>query len=466
VVRTTVKAKVPTCPEGKVKVTVTTTAGTSNSKVFTVTAPPPPSRAVWYLAEGTNAWGFNTYINIENPNNETLTARLTYLDPNPGVAGNGVAGVRDVRLPPLSQTSVSSEVDIGEVDFSTSVECLQGKTIAVDRTMYWMGQGAPAPGYHSSIGTTAPSTTWYLPEGSSAWGFETWTLILNANNAVANVTLTYMTEAGPVPLKKTIPANSRATYSMFSDIGHADASIEVASDKPVVAERSMYRDSRREGSCSIGAARPAADFLLAEGATGYAPGFTTYVLVQNPQDVTNEVTLTFQTASGPVPGPTFKMLPNSRKTFRVNDNVPADTDVSTLVHGQHPVTAERAMYWDAGLGECFHASIGLAAPHMTFMCPDGQADANFQTWTLVANPNPASVTVRITYLPQGGGTPVTFTDEIPSASRRSYNMADKVSGRAAILVESQDGARPVAVERAMYGTDWDSGTDTVGAFAD
>jgi hypothetical protein len=334
--------------------------------------------------------------------------------------------------------------------------------------MFWSPVDPAIRGYHSSIGTDTLSKTWYLPEGSSNWGFETWTAVLNPNNTTANITLTYMTEgAGPKTLAKTIPPNSRATWNMATDIGAADASIKVASNLPVVAERSVYHNNRREGSCSIGAPAPASDFILSEGAVGYAAGFTTWVLVQNPANTENTVTLTYQTGSGAVAGPTFTMGPNSRKTVKVNDSLPPNTDVSTVVHGSKPIVAERAMYWDAGLGECFHASIGLSEPHMTFMCPDGQAGGGAQTWTLVSNPNPGAVTVRITYLPQNGGKTVSFTAEIPSDSRATFNMADKLkSGRAAILVESLDGARPVMVERAMYGQDWGSGTDTIGAFSD
>ena len=49
----------------------------------------------------------------------------------------------------------------------------------------------------------------------------------------------------------------------------------------------MYRDNRREGSCSIGANTPATDYFLAEGTTAW--GFTTYLLVQNPNPVANNV---------------------------------------------------------------------------------------------------------------------------------------------------------------------------------
>jgi hypothetical protein len=104
---------------------------------------------------------------------------------------------------------------------------------------------------------------------------------------------------------------------------------------------------------------------------------------------------------------------------------------------------------------------------MAFMLPDGQTSAGFETWTLVENPNPSSVTIRITYLPQGGGKSVSFTDEILKDSRRSYNMADKLpEGRASILVQSLDGARPVMVERSMYMNSRGAGTDTIGGYSD
>jgi hypothetical protein len=68
---------------------------------------------------------------------------------------------------------------------------------------------------------------------------------------------------------------------------------------------------------------------------------------------------------------------------------------------------------------------------------------------------------------QGVGQVQGFKDEIPANSRRSYNMADKVpSGRASIFVESQDGARPIMVERAMYMNSRGAGTDTIGGYSD
>ncbi len=422
--------------------------------------PPPPSNA-WYLAEGTNAWGFSTYITLENIEGTPVQAKLTYMDPTPSNAGGGILKTRTITLPALSQTTVSSMEDIGEVDFSTNVE--SSGQIAVDRTMFWNGVGETM-GYHSSIGTTTPSKSWFLPEGSAAWGFETWTLVLNPNPTDAKVTLTYMTANGPIAKEKAIPANCRATYNMKDDIGIADASIKVQSDIGVVAERSMYNQGRREGSCSIGATAPSTDFYLAEGAVGYGVGFKTYVLIQNPNDSANDVKLTYQTSGGAVLGPHFTMAPNSRKTVNIGEAMPANTDVSTVVTGTKPLVAERAMYWDNGTGPAFHASIGLASPQAVFMLPDGQTSGGFETWTLVENPNSAPAEVVIHYLPQGGGKTITFTDTIPASSRRSYSMADKIpSGRASIMVVSNSN---IIVERSMYKDNRGTGTGTVGAFSD
>ena len=44
-------------------------------------------------------------------------------------------------------------------------------------------------------------------------------------------------------------------------------------------------------------------------------------------------------------------------------------------------------------------------------------------------------------------------------------MADKIpSGRASIMVQSLDGARPIMVERSMYWNNRGAGTDTIGGY--
>jgi hypothetical protein len=439
---------------------------------FTVTATPPtpPTLATWYLAEGTSAWGFTTYVTIENPNNQPCTAAITY------DTSGGPVQAPDAYLPPMSQTTVNPQDVVPNRDFSTVVTCKEGLTIAVDRTMTWTGPGAPSEEAHSSVGVTSPQKTWYLAEGSSAWGFECWLLIQNPNPVDATCHVTYMIEGeGPKTIDHTVAANSRNTFDISKDVGAKDTSIKVESDVPVIPERAMYRNKRREGHDSIGTTAPARDFFLAEGTTAW--GFTTYVLVQNPENSPTDVTLTYMTPGGPRTQPVFTMPANSRRTVRVNDIKPANgypidvsnTDLSTQVHGSQPIIAERAMYWGAGtpLGEACHDSIGMDSPRTCFYLPDGQTSNGRETWTLVQNSNSNDVTVEISYLTPTGTGNVVFQDTIPAQSRKTYNMVDKgINGRAGVMVRSLDPAKKIMVERAMYWNNRGAGTDTIGGYSD
>jgi hypothetical protein len=227
----------------------------------------------------------------------------------------------------------------------------------------------------------------------------------------------------------------------------------------------MYRNNRREGHDSIGTTAPASDYYLAEGTSAW--GFTTYVLVQNPNNTPTDVTITYMTPGGPKVQPTFQMAANSRKTIRVNDIQGVNnTDLSTHVHGSQPIIAERAMYWKGGpdKGEACHDSIGMASPHKTFYLPDGETSQGHETWTLVQNPNNSDVTAEITYMTPNGQGNVTFTDTVPANSRKTYSMVDKgIGGRAAVQVKCSS---PIMVERAIYWNGRGAGTDTIGAFSD
>ena len=423
-----------------------------------VWASEPPGNS-WYLAEGSSAWGFSTYVTVQNPNPAAKSATVTYMTSGGEVSGG------TVNLPADSQTTINPAGTLGQADFSTMVTGNGTSGIAVDRTMYWTGPGAPSPEAHSSVGVRSPAWEWYLPEGSTAWGFETWLVMQNPGGAEATCQVTYMIEGeGPQTFAKTVPPNSRRSFSMAEDIGAKDASIKVASSVPVIAERAMYRNGRREGHGSTGTTVPANDYYLAEGTSAW--GFTTYLCIQNPSAEACDVEVTYMTPGGARPQPSRVVPGNSRTTIRVNDAMP-DTDFSTRVHGSLPIIAERAMYWDAGLGEACHDSIGLPAAHRVFYLPDGQTSDGRETWTCVQNSNPVQVEVEMTYMtPTGTGNRV-FTETIPANSRRTFNMAERLSNsRAAVRVECKTAGRKIMVERAMYWNSRGAGTGTIGGFSD
>jgi virginiamycin B lyase len=412
----------------------------------------------WYLAEGSTAWGFDTYISIQNPNASIVHAAITYM------TGSGPVDGGVIPLAPASQVTLFPRETLAARDFSTRVECVEAKSIAVDRTMIWTGTHSTQPEAHSSIGVTSPALTWFLPEGSSAWNFECWLLIQNPTGQTAHCNVTYMIEGeAPRSFPKTVGANQRQSFNMADDIGAKDASIRVTSDVPVIPERSMYRYDRREGHDSIGTTTPSPDYYLAEGTTAW--GFTTFVLVQNPNANPADVTVTYMTSDGPVVRPAFTMEPNSRRTIRVNDVLP-NKDFSTKVSGTMPIIAERAMYYTSD-GEVCHDSIGLPEAHKTFYLPDGNSFPGFETWTLVQNPNTTPVTIAITYMTPSGTGNQTRYDTIGAGSRKTYLMGDTLpNSRASIQVVCTSAGKKIMSERAMYWNHRNTATDTIGGFSD
>ncbi|MHB8896660.1 MAG: metallophosphoesterase family protein, partial [Candidatus Geothermincolia bacterium] len=123
------------------------------------------------------------------------------------------------------------------------------------------------------------SKTWYLTEGSTNGGMETWVLVQNPGNTDANVTYSYMTDKGskPGPTVK-LPAHSRQTIFVADSVpGTWDVSTKVSADQDVIAERAMYGNNRAWGTDSIGVTTPAEHWYLAEGCTN--GGLQTWVLI-------------------------------------------------------------------------------------------------------------------------------------------------------------------------------------------
>jgi hypothetical protein len=313
---------------------------------------------------------------------------------------------------------------------------------------------------HCSVGVPAPANKWYLPEGSSSWGFECWLLIQNPNPSQTNCTVKYMIEgASPVSVTKSIPPKSRKSFNIADDIGSHDASIEVSSELPVIPERAMYKNDRREGHDSVGTTTPSNDYFLAEGTTNW--GFTTFVLVQNPNEGPATVTVTYMTGSGPQAQEPFVMQGNSRHTIRVNDVLP-NADFSTQVHGSSPIIAERAMYWGVGskYGEACHDSIGVPKASNQWYLAEGSTNGGFETWISVQNPGSKDTIAQITYMTEAGAVPGPSLD-LKAHTRQTVNVANTVPNNWSVSTTVGAG-EPVIAERSVYWGDRMGGHNSIG----
>jgi hypothetical protein len=458
---------------------VVTPQGSSNSLVFTIRTPTPASHT-WYLAEGSTGsdgrGSFETWVLVQNPTGTSADVRITYM------TDLGKMDGPRINVPPGSRHSVNV-ADTVPGTWSVSTEVSSDQAVIAERSVYWNAAGCYRQAATGSIGVRSPAKTWYLAEGCTgedATGvFETWVLVQNPGDAAADVSLTYMTAAGPVagPVFLLEPGTRKSVDIAETLPNCWSVSTSVESSAPVVAERSMYLDTpqqyRQAATDSIGVTGGNASWYLAEGCTGVSEngGFETWVLVQNPLSETAGVRLTYMTAEGAVAGPSMTLAPMSRQSVNIADVLPGCWNVSTQVDSDRPVIAERAMYWSAPgcARQAATDSIGASSPATTWSLAEGSTGAgkqgSFETWVLVQNPGSYAATVRLTYM-TGGGPVSGPTLSVPANSRTTVDVSQTVPGAWDVSTQVTANA-PVIVERAMYwnapGVPRQAATDSVGA---
>jgi hypothetical protein len=146
---------------------------------------------------------------------------------------------------------------------------------------------------------------------------------------------------------------------------------------------------------------------------------------------------------------TYAVPAQSRKSVSASD-VPeiGQSPFGAVVAAPGGVVSERTMSWKAGSVGDAHTAKSLQAPSTQWFLAEGNAGF-FETFVLLANPNPSPVTANVSFLTDTGDViarsyvldahqrKTIFTNELPELTFRSF----------ATIVEA---AAPILVERAMY----------------
>ena len=408
--------------------------GATNRDWATGSMSMPAAGEDWYLAEGSTGPGFVTYVEIANPQGADATVNITFMTDGGGLF------VPPFVVPRHSRTTLNV-ADWADGLWGVSTWVRSSVPVVAERTMF----SSDRTWAHNATGVRSADTTWYLAEGSTGPGFETWILVQNPSSEDADVRLTYMTPSGPVPGPSVpVGANTRRTLNVADTVpGEYSVSTLVTSDRPVIAERAMYGSGRTWAHGCAGLSTTGTNWYLAEGCTG--PGFETWILVQNPTGEPVDVELLYLTGTGPVPGPSATLPPYSRRTFDVRETV-RTWDVSTRVVASRPVIVERAMYGENR--RWAHDSFGSTGAHTIRYLAEGETGSNTETWLTVQNPTTVTAHVSFYFMTNVGAGPVVTVD-VPPQSRRTFNAGDYIAfydfGVRAVST------RPVIIERSMYG---------------
>lgn len=189
------------------------------------------ARTSWHLAEGSTGGDFETWVLVQNPGGSDARVNVSFQTDSGPVTGPSFV------LPPGSRRTINI-ADVVPSTWSVATSVSADKGVVAERAMYW---NCRAEG-HDSVGAAMSARDWYIAEGSTGPGFETWVLVQNPGASVASVQLSFMTAEGDVEGPTlTVPALSRQSTDLSGFApGEWSVSTLVSSNVPVVCERAMY----------------------------------------------------------------------------------------------------------------------------------------------------------------------------------------------------------------------------------
>jgi hypothetical protein len=322
---------------------------------------------------------------------------------------------------------------------------------------------------------------WTFAEGFQGF-FDTYVLIANVSATPTTATLLFLRE-GEAPFITSVPVGAFSRKTVYAgdypDLVNRAFGIVVDAPVPVIAERSMYFASVPGkfwggGHVNTGTTTPSTTWFHAEGATGTF--FNTFVLLSNPFPGDANVTLQFLLQSGEVI--------ERRKTVRANERLtinPADegdprlqnASLSTVVTSDAPIVSERSMYWqgDASPFGEGHNSTGIVRTGLHWGLAEGRIGGPlaYDTYILLTNATTGPADVRVTFLREGGASPVVKTYTVPATTRFNIDVKTDVpelqNESFGALIEVTNGVT-IAVERSMYwdadGVFWSGGSNAPG----
>jgi len=397
----------------------------------------------WYFAEGYTGGDFDEWVLVQNPNPASANITVTFMLPD----GSNIQNHYTVNA--TSRFTIHVDDIVPHSAVSTKVESDQ--PVIAERAMYFTFNGKS--GGHNSVGAAATADTWYLAEGYTGGGFDTWALIQNPNAAPADVKVTFMRREGaPVERAYAVGANSRFTIRVDDILPDDEVSTKVEStnDVGIIVERAVYfnHNGKDGGHDSMGVTSPSQTWYLAEGYT--AGNCDEWILIQNPNPTTAEIGITYLTKGGEPQYYNYTVPADSRYTICV-DEIPgmSAVEVSAAIHSDQPVIAERAMYFDFNGRDGGHDAAGTTSLSKTWYLAEGYTGGDFDEWILIQNPNSSEAHLNITYFVKDGG-PVYCSYTVPANQRYSVHVDEAPNLGSAEVSARIESDQPVVAERAMY----------------
>lgn len=267
-------------------------------------AVPAPSTQ-WYFAEGTTMPGHDLFLLLSNPGTVAdAEVRVRYLFPR------GLPVEQTYIVPRQSRHSVwvnkapqAGVAALESTDVAMSIEVTNGVPIVAEQALYVSpNSDRPFSGGAAGAGVTAPASTWYFADGSTASGAETFLLMANPDTErTAEARITYRRPDGRMFSRLvTVAASQRESVPVsfetfdeeypLSNLAAFSMKVESVNGVPIVAERSTWwpsgdRRGLAEGHRLAGATSGGVLWASADGEVGGPTQADTHVIVLNTSSI-------------------------------------------------------------------------------------------------------------------------------------------------------------------------------------
>jgi hypothetical protein len=404
----------------------------------------PQLSSDWYFAEGYTGDAYDTFILLANPGDSAVTAGIDFLKDGGGVVE------QDCGIAPHSRFTlkVDDVPGMDAVSFATQIHA-DGPIVA-ERAMYFTTSSRNDG--TDTIGATQLSNDWYFAEGCTAMDFDTFILLANPKGEGVTVWINFLLESGgTVDYACWIAPRSRFTVRVdeLPGVSSAAFAANIHANAPIVAERAMYFNKGfvDGGHVSTGATQLAQSWYFAEGCTRNF--FESYILVGNPGDQDALVNIDFYLPDGNVRY-TYAIWAKSRLTVPIGLLAGLnDKDVAFTVSADHPVVAERAVYYGLDSHKGGSATMGSTKTSDIWFFAEGYTDGAFDTYILLSNPGSEPADVGVGFNRDDGAT-FAYYFHLDPQRRLSLHVDDLPGLDRAAFSTVVFSKVPVMAERAMY----------------
>ncbi|MHB8780431.1 MAG: S8 family peptidase [Candidatus Geothermincolia bacterium] len=306
---------------------------------------------------------------------------------------------------------------------------------------------------------------WYLAEGYTGPGFDTFILIQNPNAELATFQGEFVAQDGRFDSHYYVLApQTRMTLRLNDILPDAELATCITSTNGigVVVERSMYFNYKGKtgGHAALGTTAPSHQWYFPEGYTGGS--FDEYILVLNPQMEEAEVTLSLLFPDGSKRDHAFYVEGFARHTIHVDDLEP-DAELSAIVSSDQPVIAERAMYFDSMGRAGGSASLGATGTSAQWFFAEGYTGGSFDEYILLLNPSNQKIYASLLFQPEGGSN--LSKEYVLAPYSRTTVHVDEILPSASVAIQVS-ASHEIVAEQALYytyGGAWGDGSTALGS---